>query len=190
MLGFFLTCLLDKIFDDDALCENPFFFNLAQLRKFPTCYSVDGSVVDGTIVDINVWATDRDDIIDIHSLMWGTFYCNIDMLGKENFFNCKNPSTRLNSRCFIQTPYVLVIATNRPHNELTGRLTKTQISIPQLLDIGMFLAGFHENADSLSNFVLAGTVQYQGCSITNGHYVAHIFSDSESTVTLINDNTI
>lgn len=98
--------------------------------------------------------------------------------------------TRLNARSFIQTSKVLVIATNRSQNELAGRLTKSQINISQVLDIGMFLAGFHENADSLSNYVLAGTVQYQGCSITNAFYVAYMFSDSGSIVTLISDNTI
>ena len=122
--------------------------------------------------------------------MWGTFYRDIDMLGKGNCFNCGNLSTRLNARSFIQTPKVLVIATNRSHNELAGHLTKTQTSIPQVLDIGMFLAGFYENADSSSNYVLKGTVQYQGCSTTNGHYVAYIFSDSGSTVTLIDHNNI
>ena len=122
--------------------------------------------------------------------MWGTFYHDIDMLGKGNCFNCGNPSTRLNARSFIQTPKVLVIATNRSHNELAGHLTKTQTSIPQVLDIGMFLAVFYENADSSSNSVLKGTVQYQGCSTTNGHYVAYIFSDSGSTVTLIDHNNI
>lgn len=64
--GFFPTFLIGKIFGDDALCENQFLLNLAQLRKCQTCNSVDDSVVDGKIVDINVWATDRDDIIDVH----------------------------------------------------------------------------------------------------------------------------
>ena len=66
---FFLSRLLNKIFDDDALCENPFLFNLAQFQKCQTCNSVDCSVVDGTIVDINVWAIDIDDIVDARSLM-------------------------------------------------------------------------------------------------------------------------
>ena len=87
---FFLSFLLDKIIDDDTLCENPFLLNLAQLRKCQTCDSVDGSVVDGTMFDINVWATDRDDIIDVRSRMWCTFYCDIDMLGNENCFHCEN----------------------------------------------------------------------------------------------------
>ena len=187
---FFLSCLLDKIFDDDALCENRFLFNIAQLRKCQTCKSVDGSVVEGTIVDVNVWATDRDDIIDVCSLISVTLYFDIDMLDKENCFNRENSSTRLNARSFIQTSKVLPIPTNRSHNELAGRLTKTQISISEILDIGMSLAGFYENEDSLSNFVLTGTVQYQGCSIINGNYVVYIFSDSGSTVTLINYNTI
>lgn len=81
---FLLSCLLDKIFADYVLCENPFLFNLAQLRECQTYNSVDGSVVVGTTVDINVWATNRYDITDVRSFMWGTFYCDIDMACKEN----------------------------------------------------------------------------------------------------------
>ena len=147
------------------------------MQKCQTCSSVDDSFADGTIVDTNVWATATDDIIDMTSflLCWVFSSRDIDRLGKENCFNCKNPSTRLNARSFIKTPKVLIISTNRSLNELAGRLTKTQISISQVLDVGMFLPGFHENADSLSNYVLAEIVQYQGCSIINGHYIACTF---------------
>ena len=85
---FFLSCLLDKIFANDALCENPFLFKLAQLRKCQTYNSVDGSVVVGAIVDINVGATNRYDITDACSFMWGAFYWDIDIVCKENCFNC------------------------------------------------------------------------------------------------------
>ena len=59
-------------------------------------------------------------------------------------------------------PKVLVGVTNRCHNKLRGKLARTFLDIPQLLGIGMNIAGNHENLTPILNEVLSGTTQHKG----------------------------
>ena len=93
------------------------------------------------MIDINVWPSDRNDTIDLESLFWGTFCCFVDMHGRKYCTSCGLQINRLNMKSFVKTPKVLIVTTNRCHNELRGQLTRTCLYIPQVLDIGLYIAG-------------------------------------------------
>ena len=112
------------------------------------------------------------------------------MNGRKHCTSCGLQANRLNVKSVVEASKVLLVATNRCHNDLRGQLTRTCLDIPQVLDIGMYIAENHENVTPISNYVLSGTIQHMGGSRKSGHYVTYIFSDSGYTVTLLNDTII
>ena len=140
-----------------------------------SCNNLTGSIADLAIIGIDVWPSDRIDTIDLESLFQGTFCCDVDMHGRKHCTSCDLQTNRLNVNSFVKTPIVLIVATNRCHNELRGQLTRTCLDISQVLDIGIYIAGNHENVTPISNYVLSGTIQHIGSSRKSGHYVTYIF---------------
>ena len=121
--------------------DNSFISTLACLENCLSCNNLIGSIADSAMIDINVWPSDRNDTIDLESLFWGKFCCFVDMHGRKYCTSCGLQINRLNVKSFVKTPKVLIVTTNRCHNELRGQLTRTCLYIPQVLDIGLYIAG-------------------------------------------------
>ena len=136
---FFLLSLLEHVFDDKCVCDNTFTSNLVCLEKCLSCNNVTVSIADSAIIDINVWPSDRNGTIDLESLFWGLFFCGIDMHGRKHCTSCGLQTNRLNVKSFVTTPKVLIVATNRCHNELRGQLTRTCLDKPPVLDIEKYM---------------------------------------------------
>ena len=122
---FFQLSLLQHMFDDKCVFDNPFNSALVCLEKCLSCNNVTGSIADSTIIDINVWPSDRNDIIDLESLFQGTFCCDFDMHGRKHCISCVLQTNRLNLKSLVKTAKVLIVATNQCHNEQLGQLTRT-----------------------------------------------------------------
>ena len=58
------------------------------------------------------------------------------------------------------------------------------MDILHVLDIGISIAGNHENVTSISNYVQSGRIQHLESSSKSGHYVTYIFSDPGFTFIL------
>ena len=113
----------------------------------------------------------RNDIIDLGSLFGGTLCCDIKMHGRKHCTSCGRLQTnRLNVKSFIKTPNVLMVATNRCHNELSGQLMRTHLVKAQALDNEMYIAGNHENVTLISNYIPSGTSLHMGSSRNSRHY--------------------
>ena len=100
---YFLLALLEHVFTDTGVYDNPFTSTMACLEKRFSCKELTGSTVDSTIIYCNVWPSDRDDAIDLESLLWGTFGCNFNILGRKGCVSCVSQRKRLNVQSFVKT---------------------------------------------------------------------------------------
>ena len=121
---FFQLSLLQHVFDDKCVCDSPFNSTLVRLEKCLSCNNVTGSIADSTVIYINVWPSDRNDVIDLESLFQGTFCCDFDMHGRKHCISCGLQTNRLNVKSLVKTPKFLMVATNKCLNEQLGQLTR------------------------------------------------------------------
>ena len=187
--GEFVHSLIEKLYEDEIL-ENPFEMILVKLLRCSACHEIEGLITRKNSLTVMVWPSDRDEKIRLQSLLWGTFACNLEMKSDKKCAKCDNVEQLLNVNFIVKPPPILLITTERSPFDGSGKLIKTPIDVPQVLDIRKHLIANFDRIYEISTYILVGSINYKGTMARSGHYITYLFPQSSSMVTCFDDDKV
>lgn len=66
-------------------------------------------------IDVDVWPSHRNNTIDLESLFWFTFCCDVDIHGRKHCTSCNLQINRLNVKYFVKTLKFMIGVRNQRH---------------------------------------------------------------------------
>ena len=127
--------------------------------------------------------------VSLFSMLYNYFICdtskNTCELCKEN---CERKFYQ-SAKLLLNLPATLIIHAYRATSNVRGKINKTPVRVPDVLDLSPFLA-FKKGDDGISTqYQLASAINYRGSYLNSGHYVTYI-CDEECYMTEFNDTTV
>ena len=154
-----LCAIIYKVFQQkNIFC--PFESVLIDLSPCVKCGSATGNSRKENHLCVAVFAMSQP--TNLKSLLWGQYFCHLPTKSRS----CCHDPVILQGTFMLESPQVLLISIVRSHDNII--VIKTQIAVPQKLDISDFREIKYNDATSNSSL---GSINFEGKSATAGYYV-------------------
>ena len=114
--------------------------NYLDLKRCEGCSSFNGIVGESSILRLNLWNCTNQMEISLFSMLYNYFICNTTenkyKIRKEN---CERKFYQ-SAELLLNLPAVLIIHTYRATSNVRGKINKTPLKVPYVLDLSLFLA--------------------------------------------------
>ena len=172
----FVLSLLQKIFSEEGKLHT-FRLKYLDLKRCAGCSSSKENVGESSILRLNLWNCTNQMEVSLFSMLYNYFICDTS---KNAYEVCKENCERKfyqSAKLLLNLPAILIINTYRAISNVRGKINKTPVRAPNVLDISPFLA-FKKGDDGISKqYQLASAINYRGSYLNSGHYVRFICDD-------------
>ena len=184
----FVLSLLQKIFFEEGKLLT-YWLKYLNLKRCAGCSSFNGNVGEGTILRLNLWNCTNQMEESLFPMLYNYFICNTS---KNTYEVCTENCERKfyqSAKLLLNLPAILIIHTYRATSNVRGKINKTPVRVPDILDLSPFLA-FKKGDDGISTqSQLASAINYRGSYLNSGLYVMYI-CDRECYMTEFNDTRV
>ena len=108
---------------------------LADLNQCAACGYTKGIIDKINYIEAKIWDTDRSDAIRLQSLIYGSFFCSLEMKSDKKCSKCNTNEQILNCSFVMKLPSFLLVNTVRSPGNHLEKFIRTAIDVPQVLSL-------------------------------------------------------
>ena len=108
---------------------------LADLNQCAACGYTKGTIDKRNYIEAKIWDTDRSDAIRLQSLIYGSFFCSLEMKSDKKCSKCNTNEQILNCSFVMKLPSFLLVNTVRSPGNHLEKFIRTAIDVPQVLSL-------------------------------------------------------
>ena len=172
----FVLSLLQKIFSEEGKLHT-YRLKYLDLKRCARCSSFNENVGESSILRLNLWNCTNQMEVSLFSMLYNYFICDAS---KNTYDECKENCERKfyqSAKLLLNLSAILIIHTYRATSDVRGKINKTTVKVPNVLDLSPFLA-FKKGDNGISTqYQLASAINYRDSYLNSGHYVAFICAE-------------